>query len=64
MASHNCCFSVGHSHDVSCVHVQLREGWQRTQHAPETGKNILFAVPFGVSGLRQGSDALPDNQVL
>lgn len=40
MASHNCCFSGGLRHNVSCVHAELREGSRRLQHATESGKNI------------------------
>lgn len=63
MASHNCCFSGGHSYNISCVYVQLCEGWQGNQHSTEIGKTILSVVSFGLSELQQGNDALLEKHV-
>lgn len=57
MAFHERCSSGGHSHNVSCVDVQLCEGWKAHGHATIIGENILSSVSFGVSGLKQGNVA-------
>lgn len=64
MASHKCCSSGSNSHSVSCVDMQLHEGWKAKWHATVTGKTFVSSLSFGVPGLQQGNVTLLENHAL